>query len=264
MKTLTIVIPVFNEQNRLYKTFEALKTLRLPRGLRLDEVIFVNDGSKDSTLASLNRFAWKNKDIPVKILSYNKNRGKGHAVKKGMLASNSKYTLLCDADMSTPLSELEKFQKGVTSGKDIIIGTRKNGKSTVIIHQPLIRELLGKGFTGLTGAVLGLKVSDFTCGFKLFSKDAVRAIFPQTTINRWGYDAEILYLAKIKKIEAVEQSVLWSDDKRTHVNIATAIPQTFFELAKIITIHRLIPSIGKVDPNPSSLGKAGQSLTTLL
>ncbi len=244
-KTISIVIPVFNEEKRLSKTFEALRKLALPRGLKSFDVIFVNDGSTDTTLKLVKKFKTQVK-FPTTILSYAKNRGKGYAVRKGMLCAKGDYALLCDADMSTPFSELKKFVPYLKKGNEIIIGTRKNGHSTVVVHQPKVRELLGKGFTQFTKAALGLKVTDFTCGFKLFSQKTIGDIFLASRIERWGYDAEIIFLAHKKGFLSAECPVLWSDDKRSHVNVLQAIPQTIWEIAKIRTYHSLIPALQKV------------------
>lgn len=240
MSTISIVIPVFNEEKRLQKAFAALDALRLPRGLKLSEVIFVNDGSADNSFTLLKKYR-QSCELPVSILSYGKNQGKGFAVKTGMLASNADFTLLCDADMSTPFSELSKFMPMLKNGIDVVIGTRKNGKSTVVVHQPMLRELLGRGFTLFTQKTLHLSVTDFTCGFKLFSKSAVRTIFPKTIIKGWGYDAETLFLAKTHSISLAECPVVWSDDKGSHVRLMSAVPRTITELARILITHSFLP-----------------------
>lgn len=236
MKTISIVIPVFNESKRIHTTFEALKKFSIPRGLKLQEIIFVNDGSTDNTQNLIKKFILIEK-IPSSIISYKNNLGKGYAVKQGMLKSSSDYTLLCDADMSTPLSELSKFLPFIKSGEEIIIGTRKNGKSMVIVHQSKFREIMGKCFTLLTKTILRLQITDFTCGFKLFSKKSITKIFPQSKINRWGYDAEILYIAKKEQIKSKECPVVWSDVKDSHVNIFQAVIVTLIDLARIILFH---------------------------
>jgi len=244
MKTISFVIPVYNEEKRLHKTFSALESFIAPEALRLQEVIFVNDGSNDNTksiIQSSKLKIEKKLKARIKIVSYSKNQGKGYAVKQGMLASNSDYTLFFDADMSTPLSELKKFMPFIKEGTDVIIGTRKNGKSTVLIHQPKLREFLGKGFTLLTQKILRLSVSDFTCGFKAFSKNAKDQIFKKSIIKRWGYDAEIIFLAEKLNFSIAEKSVTWSNDNDTKVKIYKAIPETFMELFLIYWKHEIKP-----------------------
>jgi len=246
MKTLSFVIPVYNEEKRLQKTFSALNKFKTPKGLKLQNVIFVNDGSNDSTKLKLNsiKLSLERKlKAKIKIISYFPNMGKGFAVKQGMLMSNADYTLSFDADMSTPLPEINKFIPYINNNAPIVIGTRKNGKSTVVIHQARIRELLGKGFTYMAKAILRLNVTDFTCGFKLFSKDAKNVIFTRSIIKRWGYDAEAMFLAKKFKFDIQEKAVLWSNDKNTKVKLYQAIPQTFMELFLIYWRHEIKPAL---------------------
>lgn len=242
MKTISFVIPVYNEEKRIAKTFMALSQTKLPRGLILSKVIFVNDGSSDQTPRLISNFKKRSKlGKKVTIISYFPNRGKGFAVKQGMLETKSDYTLFFDADMSTPLSEIRKFLPFFEKGIDAVIGTRKNGKSTVIIHQPKYREILGKGFTYLTKLALNLDVTDFTCGFKAFSKRSINQIFDKAIINGWGYDAEIIFLAKKYGFTISEKAVIWANDDRTKVKIYEAVPRTLLELYKIRWTHSVKP-----------------------
>jgi len=244
MKTLSFVIPIYNEEKRLSKTFLALKNFSAPKELSLKEIIFVNDGSTDKSefiIKSEKSKIEQKLKATVKIVSYTQNKGKGYAVKQGMLVSNSDYTLFFDADMSTSLSEINKFLPFIKEGANVIIGTRKNGKSTVIVHQPKLRELLGRSFTLITKTALRLNVTDFTCGFKAFSKEAKNKIFKVSKINTWGYDAEILFLANKYKFAIQEKAVTWSNDKETKVKLYKAIPQTFMELFLIYWYHEIMP-----------------------
>lgn len=236
MRTISLVIPVYNEQKRIKKTIGALsKGFRFPY-LKLEKVIFVDDGSTDNTLSILKR----NKDklgnrlkADVVLVTYRPNRGKGYAVKTGMLKSDSDYTLFLDADMATPLSEIEKFIPLMKKGSAVIVGTRKNGKSTVIEHQPLYRELMGKIFTLLSKLMLNTWVTDFTCGFKAFSRTTKDEIFTRSIIDRWGYDSEILFLARKLGNKINEKAVIWSDDRNSKVKVLRAALTSFSELLKI-------------------------------
>ncbi|OGC46136.1 hypothetical protein A2V49_00245 [candidate division WWE3 bacterium RBG_19FT_COMBO_34_6] len=235
-KTISFLIPVYNEEKRLIKTVTALKNVVIPVELKLQKIIFVNDGSKDNTLNLLIRF--KNEietatNADVDIVSYPKNKGKGYAIKTGMSNSDSDYTLFFDADMATPLTELSKFVPFIQDNTDVIVGTRKNGHSTVINHQPKIRELMGKVYTFLSQLILNVWITDFTCGFKAFSRLAKDEIFSRSTINRWGYDSEILFLAKRLGFLIVEKAVIWSDDRNTRVKLTSAVFTSFIELIKI-------------------------------
>jgi dolichyl-phosphate beta-glucosyltransferase len=271
MKTLSFIIPVYNEEKRLPKTMEALRTLSLPRGLSLSEVIFVNDGSTDDTLKLLKRarttvlqpFIKKFSKAKIKIITYRANRGKGFAIKQGMLEASSDYALFFDADMSTPLSELATFVPYMKTNTDVIIGTRKNGKSTVIMHQPLLRELLGRVFTKTAQKVLRLDVTDFTCGFKAFSKKAKEAIFTNSHINTWGYDGEIMFLTKKHGLSWAENAVMWSNDPNTKVKIFIAVPQTMMDLGLIYWYHEGKPALEVLKKELETLPIAGR-ITSML
>lgn len=235
-KTITFVIPVYNEEKRIIKTVTALRNAVIPQYLNLEKIIFVNDGSTDATSKLLNKFSnqiAQDTNTPVQILSYKENKGKGYAIKIGMTYSNSDYTLFFDADMATPLSELEKFVPFMKEGKPVIVGTRKNGESTVVEHQPRLRELMGRAFTLLSQIMLNTWVTDFTCGFKAFSREAKDNIFGRSRINRWGYDSEILYLARRLGYNLTEKAVIWSDDKNTKVKLFRAVFTSLSELIRI-------------------------------
>jgi len=238
MKTLTFVIPVYNEEKRLEKTFKALLKGVFFAGISLEKIIFVDDGSTDKTMSQIKKHKsriQKKTKAKIKIINYKGNKGKGYAVKKGMLTSKSDYTLLFDADMSTPITEFKKFIPFIKKNIPVIIGTRKNGESTVVKPQPLYRQILGRGFTLLSNLILNTKVTDFTCGFKAFSKIAKNEIFTYSKIKRWGYDAEIIYLATKTGLEIQEKAVKWSDDKRSKVNVLRDIFESFKELIEIRT-----------------------------
>lgn len=226
MKTLSFIIPVYNEKKRIKYCFKALKSFKFPKNIELREIIFVNDGSKDNTLLEIqnNTQELANKTgSKVIIVSYKKNKGKGYAVKKGMLKSSSDYSLFFDVDMSTPLNQLKKFVPFMLKDNDVIIGTRKSLKSTVVIQQPVYRQLLGKVFTLFSNIVLNTKVTDFTCGFKAFSKRSTKDVFLKSKINRWGYDSEILFLASKLNYNIIEIPVIWSDVRGSKVNVFKSV-----------------------------------------
>lgn len=234
--SISFVIPVYNEEKRIEKTIKALKKGFNFEPLKLEKVIFVNDGSKDNTVSTIKPFVKGLEKVlkaKVEIISYSKNRGKGFAIKTGMLKANSDYNLFFDADMATPLDQIKKFIPFMEQGKDVIIGTRKNGHSTVINHQPLYRELLGKCFTLLSNVALNTWVTDFTCGFKAFSREAKNEVFKRSKIDRWSYDAEIMFLSRKLGYTIQEKAVTWSDDRNTKVKILKSIYTSLKELMQI-------------------------------
>lgn len=230
MTTLTIVIPCYNEQKRLARTFAVLNAWKVPAGLTVERIVFVNDGSTDKTIKLLRTSPLKFKR---KVVSYLANRGKGYAVRMGMKQSTSDYTLLMDADMATCPEEISKFLPFMKQGVDMIIGTRKNSHSTVTVHQPWIRENMGKVFTKLSQLMLGVKVTDFTCGFKAFSQRSKDEIFSRARINRWGYDSEIIFIGHKLGFSMAERSVSWADQKDTKVNLIKDAIDSFKELLQV-------------------------------
>lgn len=224
---ISVIIPVYNETKRLdnlEKIFNYLE--KQPYS---SEVIAVNDGSTDDTLKALR--AWQKKH-QFKIITYPQNQGKGYAVKKGMLSAQGEYRLFMDVDLSTPIEEIEKFQPYFKK-HDVIIATRKAGGSTLLARQPKFRETLGKGFTFLSRVLLGVNVSDFTCGFKCFSQKSAEEIFSRLTINRWGFDSETLFIAKKLNYKIKEITVVWKNDPQTKVKFPEDIINSLSDLLTI-------------------------------
>ncbi len=248
MKTISFIIPVYNEEKRLYKTQEALMKLKLPRGLKLDEIIFVDDGSKDKTIKSIRYFIHVMKKYNIqkganyKVIKYSQNQGKGYAIRQGMLAARADYALFFDADMSTPLKEINHFMRYLKQDVDVVIGTRKHKDSKVIKSQSVLRAKLGQGFTLMTGLLLGMNLTDYTCGFKAFSKNARLAIFTNCQINRWAFDAEILFLAHKYDMSLQEVPVVWKNDESTKVKLQKDVFLTLSDLSRIIGLHIIAPA----------------------
>lgn len=231
--TLSLIVPFYNEQTRIAGCLATLTKWTPPSTIKLEQIIFVNDGSTDNTEVRIRKYESRikgNLKTNVVIASYVQNRGRGYAVRHGMSLSRSDYTLFFDADMSTPLGELVKFIPAMKKDTDLIVGTRKNGKSTVIVHQPLYRELLGKVFTKLTNTILGTTVTDFTCGFKAFSARAKNTILPGLISDRWGFDAEVIFAALYHGMSVTEVPVAWSDERGSKVRLFIDIPRTIKEL----------------------------------
>ena len=149
-----------------------------------------------------------------------------------MLKAVGKYRLFLDIDLSTPINEFDKFLPQIKK-YDIVIGSRKMRGSNVVIRQHVIREVLRRIFTLLSQKVLGVNISDFTCGFKCFSGKAAEEIFSKQTINGWGFDSEILYIGKSKRKSIKEMAVEWKNDPRTRVKFPNAIIYSLLELIKI-------------------------------
>ena len=185
-KNLSIVIPVYNEEKRIGKTLFELKNFCDEKELNV-EVIVVDDGSTDMTSWILDRF----KSF-IKVITAWPNKGKGYAVRSGMLAASGKFVLFMDADLATPLSEIEKILK--LGGKyDVVIGEReKSGK----VKRTIFRSIIGKIFHLISNLLVPMSLRDTQCGFKLFTNSAAKILFGRAKIDRMAFDVEILHLAQ--------------------------------------------------------------------
>lgn len=225
---LSVIIPVYNESVRIKNIKKLIKYFS--RQNFTSELIVVNDGSKDSTLSFLKNI---NQSNFFKLISYHKNRGKGYAIKKGILNASGKYRMFADIDLSTPISQLQKFIPHFKNF-DVIIGSRKTAGAKLIKRQPKVRELLGKGFTSLSKTILSIDVSDFTCGFKCFSEKAAVEIFSKQRLERWGFDTEILFIAKKHKYTIKEVPVTWTHNPLTKVKFPQDLIRSFIDLGLIL------------------------------
>lgn len=210
----SLVIPVYNEVQRLRQNVPVIFDFFRSSGVSF-EIIFVNDGSLDDTHNVLLEF---NRTYPFRLISYERNRGKGYAVREGALASTGGWILFFDIDLATPLEEFRHFLSFRDSRDDVIIGSRRLADSHIRKNESALRVALGSGFS-LLSRFLVPAVSDFTCGFKCFSRRAAMSIFPLARINRWAFDTEILYIARLQGFSTREMPVMWShnEDSRVHV-----------------------------------------------
>ena len=226
---LSLIFPLYNESARLGSSMPEIinfckNELKKRRGIDY-EVIFVDDGSSDATKKICNLNKGKN----MRVISYEENRGKGYAIKLGMLNAEGDYILFSDIDLSTPLCELFSFLDYIDD-YDIVIASRalRDSKVETRLHKKVLGRI--SHFFIKTYAVDGVK--DTQCGFKLFSKDAAKKIFEKTTIERWGFDFEVLYLAKKYGFLVKELPVKWKENTLSKVRISD-YPKTFRELREI-------------------------------
>jgi len=213
--TYSIVIPAYNESARLGATLE--KVLAYVHKQAWDaEVIVVNDGSRDNTAEIVRSFAAK--DPALRLLENPGNHGKGYSVRNGMLNARGRIVLFSDADLSSPIEEAPKLFQALEAGADIAIGSRWLRAETQTQRQQLYRQLFGRIFNLILRLTLGLKFKDTQCGFKAFKQPAVQAIFPLQKIERWGFDPEILFLARKMKFKVKEIPVAWGHSGGTRIN----------------------------------------------
>jgi dolichyl-phosphate beta-glucosyltransferase len=213
--TYSIVIPAYNESARLGATLEKVLAYVHAQGWNA-EVIVVNDGSRDNTAEIVRSFAAK--DPALRLVENPGNRGKGYSVRNGMLHARGSIVLFSDADLSSPIEEAPKLFAALDQGADIAIGSRWLRAETQTQRQPLHRQLFGRIFNLALRLTLGLHFADTQCGFKAFKQPAVQAIFPQQKIERWGFDPEILFLARKFKFKVQEVPVAWAHRDGTSIN----------------------------------------------
>lgn len=234
MPQFSLIIPLYNEQLNAPILLGELSRLLADTTHAPFEIILVDDGSTDDTPKMFNEFVQQH-PAHVRLLRHETNRGKGAAVRTGMLAASGDWRVFLDADLAVPLSALRELP--ISEAANVIIGSR--AVSGAVIEQPQgwLRRLLGTGYTLLARLVTGVPVSDFTCGFKCFSAATAEKIFALSKINRWSYDAEILYLAKRQGYTIAEIPVHWHNGPRTNVRLLRDIFQSCFDLIRIPFIH---------------------------
>jgi dolichyl-phosphate beta-glucosyltransferase len=211
----SIVIPAYNESKRLRPTLDEI--LRYMQERQWDaEILVVDDGSGDDTPQIVREFGYLHSQ--VHLVQNPGNRGKGFSVRNGMLHARGEICLFTDADLSSPISEAEKLFEAIRRGADVAIGSRWLRHELQTARQPLYRQILGRIFNLLLRLVLGLHYRDTQCGFKAFRREAVQQIFPMQKIQRWGFDPEILFLARKKGFSTVEVPVVWAHSEGTRLH----------------------------------------------
>jgi dolichyl-phosphate beta-glucosyltransferase len=233
----TLVLPAYNERNRIEPSLSAIaEWLRSRPGGWEWEVLLVDDGSSDGTAGAAERIAAQ-KQLPLTILRHDKNRGKGAAIRMGVLASSGNPILISDVDLSTPLAEWVKLAERLPT-HPIAIGSRALERELVRRKQPFYRQVLGRGGNLLVRLLAVPGIHDTQCGFKLFRGDVARRLFRQARIDRFAYDMEILFLARREGIAIAEVPVLWFDSPDSRVSLVRDSLVTLRDLLRIRWIHR--------------------------
>jgi dolichyl-phosphate beta-glucosyltransferase len=227
---LTVIVPAFDEAARIPATLRAISD-HFARAPFPVELIVVDDGSRDETPAIV-RDAAAGLALPLRLLRYAPNRGKGFALKVGFAASRGDRVLFSDADLSTPIEEADRFLAELDRGADVAIGSRKEERARIEVHQPWLRETLGKGFTWLV-RLLVADVSDATCGFKAYRGDAGRDLYARMRVFDWSFDAEMLFVGNRLGLRLVEVPVRWRDQAGTKVDLRRDVVRSLVGLLRI-------------------------------
>jgi glycosyltransferase involved in cell wall biosynthesis len=241
---ISVVIPAFNEEDRLGATLARVRAYLEASG-EVGEIIVVDDGSHDSTpdVARRELAGFAHFDV----LTNQPNAGKGASVRRGMLASHGEIVLFSDADMSVAIEDWAALRAAHEEGADIAIGSRAVAGSRIEVHQPLLRELCGRAFNVFIRAFILGGIRDTQCGFKSFRRACVKPIFSRQTIDRWGFDVEILYLAKRLGYRVDEVPVVWRNDAATKVNAAADGLRMLNEALQARRLHRKLTPADRGD-----------------
>ena len=226
---LTIVIPCYNEQDRLPKTLQKIDTFLQKEKKIVGTIFVVDDGSTDNIETVVKKAKLK---TPITYVRHKVNKGKGAAVIRGIRKTTTQWIRFSDADLSTPIEELKTFIPH-TKRQDCIIASRNLPKSKIPIKQSALRSFLGKGFAKLVPFLLGLEVHDTQCGFKLFRTIKAKKIVKHMQTRGWAFDAEMLFLAKKYKMRVLELPVSWYNSDKSKVNPITAPAQMLVDVIKV-------------------------------
>ena len=230
VEKLSIVVPAYNEEQRLGPTLDRI-TSYLAAGSRDWEVLVVDDGSRDGTMALARKVAEAHPK--VRVLTNGRNRGKGFTVKHGVMEASGDAVLFSDADLSSPIEEVEKLLPLLEMGHDVVIGSRDIIGSQIEVPQPLHRRVMGYSFMVLRDWIAVSGFRDTQCGFKLFRTPAAKTVFAQSRVDGFCFDVEILAIAKTLGFRMCEVPVVWRNDERTTVNPIGDPLKMFLDLFRI-------------------------------
>lgn len=228
--SISIVIPAYDEEKRLPSTLEAVQAYLDRRGFAFSEIVVVDDGSKDATAEVAGRFGRS-----VRVLRNPGNRGKGYSVRHGMLEAKGDWILFSDADLSAPIEELDKLER---SGAEVAIGSRALDRSLIGVHQTAFRENAGRLFNLVMRIMTGLPFLDTQCGFKLFSRRAAQEIYRRQLLERFGFDVEVLFIAKRLGYRCAEVPVRWNHVDGSKVGMFQGL-DGFVDLLRVRRNHLL-------------------------
>ena len=235
MSHLSLIIPIYDEEAYLRRSFKTVKEYL--DDLRKDyEIVLVDDGSTDSTASIIKDIVRANPQS--RSLAGPKNRGKGNAVKRGVLNAAGEYVIFTDADLAVPVHFIGTCLKKLEAGAPVVIASRHLPESSLKVRESFLRQLLGEVFRRFARLSLGLRVSDVTCGLKGLERKAARDIFSRSKIDRWGYDAEIIFLAQKLGHKIEEFPVDWHHSFDSKVNVGIDSLRTFTEICRVYYYYR--------------------------
>ena len=227
---LSIVIPAYNEEKRIGRTLEEIMGYLKTKDYEC-EIIVVDDGSTDSTREMIRRF--EGLDSRLRVIENKIGKGKGYSVRRGMLEARGKFALFSDADLSTPIEEIEKLIYWLEKDYDIAIGSRDLPDSQVEIHQSFLREGMGKIFNKIMNLIVFTGLKDTQCGFKCFKRYVVNEVFSKQRINGFAFDVEIIQIAMQHGFRIKEVPVRWLNSPYSKVSVVRDPALMLYDLFRI-------------------------------
>lgn len=248
MSKVSIIIPAYNEEQRLPATLDSVCSF-MDSQKHDYEVLVVDDGSSDGTCDLVRTY--EDKNPKVKLISYDENQGKGYAVRTGMLAASGDYVIYNDADGSSPIEEIEKLIASIDAGHDIAFGSRAKPDDSRYVNALAYRKYMGNTFNLIVQFLILPGIQDTQCGFKMFSRNVARDIFSVAQVNGFAFDVEVLYIARLRHYNWEEVPINWSNVDGSKVNVLVDSPKMLLEVFKV----RLAAWMGKYHKLMSSSEK---------
>lgn len=242
---LSIVIPAYNEVTRIRRSLDAVLGFLQTQPYRA-EIIVVDDASSDETAGRVSEYIPKFHEAghDLRVLTNKPNRGKGYSVKRGLTEARGEIVLFSDADFSSPITEAPKLIDPIAEGRaDVTFGSRALNRELIGVHQPLLRDFGGRVFNLFMKTITGLKFKDTQCGFKAFRREPALPVFKLQRIERFGFDPEVLYIAKKRGLRLLEVPVIWNDSEGSKVSYFRDSINMFTDLIRI----RLSDLAGRYD-----------------
>ena len=227
---VSIIIPAYNESQRIGQTLDRVLDCIDRRGWDA-EVLVVDDGSTDNTRDIVRGYMERHSSLH--LLRNPGNRGKGYSVRNGLLQALGDVVMFTDADLSAPIDEAERLFDAIRDGADVAIGSRWLERQRQTIHQPLYRRFFGRCFNAVTRVIMDLPYADTQCGFKAFRRPAAQIIFRLQRIERWGFDPEILFIARRLRYRVQEVPVTWGHDERSKISYLRDGAKMLEDMARI-------------------------------
>jgi dolichyl-phosphate beta-glucosyltransferase len=230
---LSVVIPAYNEEQRLPRSLASVLDF-LKRQTYASEIIVSDDGSRDRTAAIARELL---EGFPHQVLVTPQNRGKGYAVRQGMLAAGGDHVLFTDADLSTPIEEVSRFLAHLEKDQDVVIGSRALSGSQIEVHQNFLREAMGKIFNRIAQMWTFKGIHDSQCGFKCFRREAAQKLFSLQKLDGFSFDVEIVYLAQKLGLRLLELPVIWRNSAQSRVQVLRDPLLMFWDVLRIRRLH---------------------------